>query len=139
MDAESAWNTITNNTFDISTGREQIAIDGSAHNKIIANTFRQPKKGGIYLYRNCGEGGTVRHQAPSNNIIIDNIFSRTDLSQGARLIWENSRRGNRRYCHEDDGYMFGSSLDNDDNGVNNTIQEFNLKYSQKNRQKQAEN
>ena len=44
LDAESAYNTIRNNTFNVEGSatfrvREVIAVDGSAHNQIIGNTF----------------------------------------------------------------------------------------------------
>src|SRR5690606_13104846 len=68
LDAESAHNIIRNNTFNIQTMREIIAVDGSANNRIEGNRFNLVSHGGIYLYRNCGEGGTVRHQTPHGNV-----------------------------------------------------------------------
>jgi parallel beta-helix repeat protein len=65
LDAESSYNIIRNNQFETTTAREAIDVDGSAHNLIEGNNFEFTKKGGIYLYRNCGEGGTIRHQTPS--------------------------------------------------------------------------
>lgn len=63
LDAESANNTISNNIFGITTEkREMIAIDGSANNRIAGNTFQHSENGGVFLYRNCGEGGVIRHQ-----------------------------------------------------------------------------
>jgi len=35
--------------------REAIAMDSSAYNKIIGNTFRNNGKGAIFLYKNCFE------------------------------------------------------------------------------------
>lgn len=119
LDAESAHNTIRNNIFDVEGNsafrvREVIAVDGSAHNQITGNIFKRAVGGGIYLYRNCGEGGTVRHQSPQYNVIEDNTFDLTGLNWGNYGIWLGSRNGNRNYCSADDGYKFGSSVDNGD-------------------------
>lgn len=123
MDAESGHNTIRSNTFNVTTGqlREVIALDGSADNLIANNTIGRAVHGGIYLYRNCGEGGTVRHQAPQRNRIADNHFDLAGLSWSSYGIWLGSRNGNRNYCHLDDGYPFGSSIDNRDFADNNII------------------
>ncbi|MGV3578094.1 MAG: right-handed parallel beta-helix repeat-containing protein, partial [Brevundimonas sp.] len=80
LDAESAAVTIRGVAFDIHTGREQIAVDGSARNRIEANRFQLGGRGGVFLYRNCGEDGVIRHQTPSNNTITGNRFD------GAALI-----------------------------------------------------
>jgi len=65
FDAETAYNQISHNRISTKTSnRELIAIDGSAHNLITDNHFSSLKNGGIYLYRNCGEGGNIRHQTP---------------------------------------------------------------------------
>jgi hypothetical protein len=92
LDAESAYNTIRNNTFNVEGSstfrvREVIAVDGSAHNQITDNTFEKAVGGGVYLYRNCGEGGTVRHQSPQYNVIEDNNFNLTGLNWGNYGIW----------------------------------------------------
>jgi parallel beta-helix repeat protein len=124
MDAESGYNVIRNNVFDVTpvfNMREVIAVDGSANNTIVDNQFRQAIRGGIYLYRNCGEGGTVRHQSPQNNLIVRNTFNLNELSQGHWGIWLGSRNGNRNYCEHDAGYPFGSSVDNGDFANNNTV------------------
>jgi parallel beta-helix repeat protein len=124
MDAESGYNVIRNNVFDVTpvfNMREVIAVDGSANNTIVDNQFRQAIRGGIYLYRNCGEGGTVRHQSPQNNLIARNTFNLNELSQGHWGIWLGSRNGNRNYCEHDAGYPFGSSVDNGDFANNNTV------------------
>lgn len=120
MDAESANNTIENNTFNIQSRAQPIAIDGSAYNMIRGNTFINPTKGAIFLYRNCGEAGTIRHQTPSNNQIISNRFELTDTST-APMIWVASRNGHKKYCDLDKGYPFGSSITNDDLAQNNVI------------------
>lgn len=132
LDAESAYNTIRNNTFNVEGSsafriREVIAVDGSAHNQITGNTFEKAVGGGVYLYRNCGEGGTVRHQAPQYNLIENNDFNLSGLNWGNYGIWLGSRNGNRNYCSDDDGYPFGSSADNGDFADNNTVR--NNKFS----------
>ncbi len=120
LDAESAGARIANNTFDISTkSREIIAVDGSAHNDISGNRFNRASNGGIYLYRNCGEGGTIRHQAPQFNRIERNSF----VMNGSRdpAVWLNSRNGNRSYCFKDPSRPYGSSLTSMDMAQNNTV------------------
>jgi hypothetical protein len=118
LDAESGSNIIRNNTINITSApREIIAIDGSADNQLLTNTIQQAPNGGIYLYRNCGEGGTVRHQAPQRNLIAGNTIDNT----GGYGIWLGSRNGGRFYCSADDGYPFGSSKDNGDFADNNIV------------------
>ena len=121
LDAESGGNRIEGCTFDVRSGREVMAVDGSATNTIIGNRFLQLGYGGIYLYRNCGEGGTVRHQAPQGNVIENNFFNMKDLRSGSYGIWLGSRQGRRSYCEEDAGYPFGSSIDNRDFADHNIL------------------
>ncbi len=122
FDAESAGNLVENNVFDIRTrSREQIALDGAANNRIAGNTFTDPVNGGIFLYRNCGEGGTIRHQAPQGNVISGNTF-RYDKAFGAKpAVWLGSRQGNSRYCFNDPAYPFGSSLNSRDFARHNSV------------------
>lgn len=121
LDAESGYNLIKNNYIHTKTSREMVAIDGSAHNKIIGNRFSSLDKGGLYLYRNCGEGGTVRHQTPSHNHIINNIFYYNNYNGSNPAIWVASRNGNRTYCNADAGYPFGSSVNDKDLARHNVI------------------
>lgn len=122
LDAESGYNLIKNNSIHTDTDkRELIAVDGSANNKIIGNRFSALDKGGIYLYRNCGEGGTVRHQSPTDNHIINNIFYYNKYNGSNPAIWVASRNGNRNYCNADNGYPFGSSANNNDLARRNVI------------------
>jgi len=121
LDAESGGNRIEGCTFNVRTGREVMAVDGSATNKIVGNRFLRVHYGGIYLYRNCGEGGTVRHQAPQGNVIENNFFNMRDLSSGSYGVWLGSRQGRRSYCEDDAGYPFGSSIDNRDFADHNTL------------------
>lgn len=136
LDAESAENAIENNIFTIKADRELIAVDGSSGNLISGNTFTTLPWGGVYVYRNCGERGVVRHQKPTNNTISDNIFNLNSLKSyweknpknGRQLeyrygIWLGSREGSRapNYCNEDKGYPFGSSKSNRDFANDNII------------------
>ncbi len=119
LDAESADNVIADNDFDIRTGREIIAVDGSARNRITGNRFALHGEGGVRLYRNCGEGGTVRHQTPSDNVITGNTFRGAGFFAAPIVV--NSRNGWDFHCGADAGYPFGSSLDNRDNGTGNVV------------------
>ena len=121
LDAESAENNITGNSFEIDTGREVVAVDGSARNRITDNRFRITWRGGIFLYRNCGEGGTIRHQTPSFNTITGNRFE-YGLPLHLPAISVGAREGWRLYCGEDAGYPFGSSADNGDGATGNVVE-----------------
>lgn len=110
VDAESGRNSITLNRFNIDTKREVIALDGSAANEIIGNDFENVANGGVYLYRNCGEGGVIRHQTPSFNTITDNTFHFA-AADSKPAVWFGSRGGRQRYCFKDELYPFGSSAD----------------------------
>jgi hypothetical protein len=121
LDAESANNSIRSNIFSLQARREIIAVDGSASNHIVGNQFDCLSHGGIYLYRNCGEGGTVRHQTPHHNVISGNRFSTESFGFWSYGIWLGSRNGKRSYRDDDAGYDFGSSVDNRDFADNNII------------------
>ena len=126
LDAESAHTQLQRNTIDTKTRRELLAVDGSAHNVIAGNRFVAPRFGGIYLYRNCGEGGTIRHQSPQFNRIMSNVF---DYGQGGGwrpAVWLGSRAGWlgwRSYCSADAGYALGSSADDGDFANRNMVQD----------------
>ncbi len=125
MDAESGHNQITNSRFHTQTARELIAIDGSANNRIDNNYFSSLSKGGIFVYRNCGEGGTVRHQKPEHNLIEGNTFYYKKYAGYTPALWFGARDGItgwRSYCSADKGYPFGSSADNGDFADNNIAQ-----------------
>jgi parallel beta-helix repeat protein len=122
LDAESANNTISNNVFGISTEkRELIAIDGSANNRITNNTFERADNGGIFVYRNCGEGGVIRHQKPQYNQIVGNTFRYGSSFLVKPAVWLNSRNGSSSYCFRDPAYPFGSSASNLDFAQNNVV------------------
>lgn len=120
LDAESAGALIQDNDFTIRTGREQIAVDGSGANRIVGNRFALGGKGGVFLYRNCGEDGVIRHQTPSYNQITDNVFSGAAWLR-PRTVVVAAREGNRGYCGDDAGYPFGSSLDDGDGATGNLV------------------
>jgi len=133
MCCESARNVITNNVIRTKTKREAIAIDGSAYNLIENNKFEYLECGGIFLYRNSGEGGTVRHQPPIHNKIINNAFNYSK-SLWVKLrqfifptIWVGSRSHFIQYFikfrNDDKGYPFGSSINNNDLASKNIIKD----------------
>lgn len=135
LDAESSHNVIEGNRIEVATRREQIAVDGAAYTQIVGNRFANLSNGGIYLYRNCGEGGTIRHQAPQYNRIVSNHFyykkfkGRKFSAKGFALnlsfrvpaIWLGQRDGKRQYCHHDRGYAFGSSVSDKSYADNNYV------------------
>jgi len=136
LDAESANNVIQDNTFKLKADRELIAVDGAKGNLIAGNNFKRLPWGGVYVYRNCGERGVVRHQEPRNNQISDNIFNLKTLKsyweknpKNGRLfeyrygVWLGSRQGGRPvgYCDADKGFPFGSSIDNRDFANDNIV------------------
>lgn len=121
LDAESARNTLRGNRFAVTGKREQIAIDGSAGNTITGNSFDNPVSGGIFVYRNCGEGGTIRHQKPQRNTISGNTFTYQTAFLAKPAVWLNSRGGAQRYCFRDPAHPFGSSLSSQDFAQFNTV------------------
>lgn len=120
LDAESADNRIEDNLLRTRTQREMIAIDGSARNRITGNRFELGGRPGVFLYRNCGERGVIRHQTPSYNTITDNLFSGAARLR-ARLVVQNARQGRRSYCGDDKGYPWGSSADDRDGASYNIV------------------
>ncbi|PKA39949.1 hypothetical protein CWR43_30230 [Rhizobium sullae] len=124
IDAESGRNSIINNVFSIKTrSRELIAIDGSTRNEITGNTFEDPVNGGIFLYRNCGEGGVIRHQRPDFNVIANNKFIYAgDGAKAKPAVWLGSRGGKQKFCFSDPQHPFGSSLSPMDFAQKNTVE-----------------
>lgn len=120
LDAESAENRIENNAVAVATQREAIAVDGSARNRIVGNRFTLGGRPGVFLYRNCGERGVIRHQTPSDNQITDNVFSSAARLR-PRLVVVGSREGRRTYCGADRGYPWGSSADDGDGATGNVV------------------
>ena len=120
LDAESAGAEIRDNRFDIRTAREQIAVDGSAANRIVGNRFALGGRGGVFLYRNCGEDGVIRRQTPSYNTITDNEFTGAGWWR-PRAVVVGAREGRRSYCDDDAGWPFGSSADDGDGATGNRV------------------
>jgi hypothetical protein len=127
LDAESAGAVIQGVDFDIDTGREQIAVDGSAGNRIVDNDFDLDGRGGVFLYRNCGEDGVIRHQTPSANVIAGNRFDDAAWVR-PRPVVVGSREGRRRYCGDDAGWPFGSSVDDGDRATGNVVAGNEVRY-----------
>jgi parallel beta-helix repeat protein len=140
LDAESAYNMIENNDIHVKTdeddwgklpfvtnrGWPQMAIDGSSRNKIINNRFSELRNGGIYLYRNCGEGGTIRHTPPEHNTIINNVFHYENYNGDKPAIYLSSRdygfkERHPGHCDLDDGKPYGSSRSDKDFAKYNII------------------
>lgn len=138
LDAESAENVIKDNVITASTRtREHIAIDGSARNLIVGNRFSGYAKGGIFIYRNCGEDtkrqnprkGVIRHQYPADNVILDNVFDFSNYRADWPSVWVASRQGRDGigYCGDDEneirGERLGSQIDNDDHAYRTVVAE----------------
>lgn len=144
LDAESADNLVFRNSF-ISTepesegeeAREYISVDGSSRNLIARNTFGSAEyplnRGGVYLYRNCGENGVSRHQISNNNIIRNNKFVyELGNTNSDPAVYINYRYGKKQYyCSFDNKNKYGSG-DKDNNELvegskvmNNTVVNWN--------------
>lgn len=137
LDAESAENVIKDNDIGVLNSREQIAIDGSARNLIVGNRISELHTGGIYLYRNCGEHGIIRHQGAQDNVIVDNVFHYRDLLGFDRVfdfgdllhrpaVWIASRQNHLPgYCDDEDDFPgapeIGSNLDHLDHAFRNVV------------------
>lgn len=95
LDQASVENVISHNAIKNSgmkDGRESIAIDSSAFNRIEDNVIDSGKGGGIFLYKNCGEnfGRKIpfkRWQESSHNTIRKNTISNTKVG-----VWVASRQ-----------------------------------------------
>ena len=133
LDAETAENVIANNEID---GPIRIQIDGSARNLIVGNSFLGMKRGGIFVYRNCGESGIIRQQHPEDNVIINNVFidaraRANDSTAKARLaktpaVWIAQRQNDLPgYCDDDAKYpeapKLGSNLDHRDHAQRTVV------------------
>ncbi len=117
LDAESAYNEIRDVYVHPTTGRELIAVDGSARNRIINNRFSSLNRGGLYLYRNCGERRVSRHTTPSHNHIINNVFYYNEYTGLAPSVYLGSRNGpgaGAGYCGKDSASSYGSGVSDHD-------------------------
>jgi choice-of-anchor A domain-containing protein len=106
LDSESGYHVIRNNIIRAQSLRlrPRITIDSSSHNRIVGNRFENLQAAGIYLFRNCGEDGLVRHQVPEHNQIINNWFDDEDYEgeDPAVLVGARPNGGNRDFCGDDD-------------------------------------
>jgi hypothetical protein len=124
LDSESFGNTFRNNRIEAQTlRRELMSLDASSSNTIVDNVFSALNHGGIYLYRNCGEGGTVRHSTPSHNQIINNVFYYDKYTGDDAAIHVAERNGTccKNDCSKDKGYPFGSSVSDFDHAQFNVV------------------
>lgn len=121
LGAETARNKIVKNNFNVRSKKPAISIDGSAYNIISNNNFINPENGGIYLYRNCGEGGTARHQTPSFNIIDGNNFKYSDKTPKKPSIWVSSRSEKSIFCPNDSEKLYGSAISNKSFATHNIV------------------
>jgi hypothetical protein len=129
LDTESRSNTLRNNRFQVDTvdftdkegrlhrAREIVAIDGSSYNLIVDNYFSGLDHGGIYLFRNCGEVGTVRFTGPARNQILNNYFHYVSYTGMKPAIYIGARDYDGEetaadYCAADSGFDFGSGASN---------------------------
>jgi hypothetical protein len=124
LDSESFGNTFRNNRIEAQTRhREVMSLDASSSNTIVDNVFSALSNGGIYLYRNCGEGGAVRHSTPSGNHIINNVFYYDKYTGDNAAIHVAQRNGTccKNDCSKDKGYPFGSSVSDFDHAQFNVV------------------
>lgn len=122
LDAESHANRFDGNVIAVDTEkREVFAVDASSYNSITNNNFSGLDNGGIYLYRNCGEGGTIRHTTPSHNDLSDNFFYYKNYDGSNPSVLLGSRDGKRGYCDDDEGLLMGSSASDHDHARFNTV------------------
>lgn len=108
--------------------REAIAVDSSAYNKIIGNTFKNNGKGAIFLYKNCFEKHKNKAQLPrfqhSNyNQIKNNNF--INERYGVWLASRQSKQLSRFKCGDPVMYktsgIFGNEKYYHDYAKNNQV------------------
>jgi hypothetical protein len=125
LEAESSRNLVKDDDIHTVTPREVVAVDASDYNEIIDNRFSALSKGGIYLYRNCGEHSIVRHTTPSYNTIVNNVFYYRKYNPSPYSVnpsvYMGARNGSRNYCGNDHGHPFGSSASDLDYAQNNVV------------------
>ena len=130
LEAESSRNLIKSNYIHTVSPREVLAIDASNHNRIIDNRLSALNHGGIYLYRNCGEVGIVRHTTPSYNVIVNNVFYYKKYNPTVYSVrpsvYMGSRNGNKNYCGQEDDQTLGSGASNLDYAGHNVVMQNQL-------------
>lgn len=129
LDAESGNNQFYYNRFQVSTrSREQIAIDGSDSNSFWYNRISGLNHGGLYLYRNGGEGGVSRINTPAFNEIKSNIFYYNTYRGDNPAVWLGSRtqrvkNGEISFCDEDATHPLGSGRNDKDHAQVNSVRD----------------
>ena len=122
LEAETVRNVFRNDKIWVDTnGAPEMAIDGSSDNRIIGNTFGALRNGGIYLYRNCGQSGSIRHNTPINNQIISNVFLYDKYTGPNPAVFLGSRNGTAGYCDADRAGTTGSAVDDRSFARYNTV------------------
>ena len=137
LDAETAFNIIKSNNIHVTVFDEvlgvfnrlgpQISVDASSFNKILNNHFAALEGGGIFLYRNCGEGGTIRHGSPSDNQIFNNVFFYKKYDGDNPAVYLGAHGGLkyhppiRGHCGDDEGKPWGSSANDADFATRNVV------------------
>lgn len=124
LDAESTGNTfLRNRIHPVTQSRELVSIDASSHNRFLENWFSSLGNGGIYLYRNCGEGGVIRHTAPQHNVIVNNGFYYSQYAGSSPAVFIGSRNAvsGVSFCDADDGSPLGSSASDLDYARHNVV------------------
>lgn len=130
LEHHSRRTTIQNSTFEHNgfrdgglAVREAIAIDSSMHNIIRNNTFRANAKGGVFLYKNCGERfstgkAVLRTYEASFNLIENNTF--VDMPTGVWLASRQSKKLDKWDCGDTPLEQTGTYFQ--DYARNNTVQ-----------------
>jgi hypothetical protein len=75
-----------------SPAREAIAVDSSAENVFLRNTFEHNGGGGVFLYKNCWEHHTDAEQRPRWQHSRDNRFEGNTFIKEKVGIWIASRQ-----------------------------------------------
>jgi len=94
------------------TGREGIALDGAFNNKIIGNHIHHNAVGGIYAYRNCGEGHSkkrkrwYRRRYGANG----NVMRGNRIENEINGIWIASRASQNQYFMDCGGAAYRTGV-----------------------------
>lgn len=124
-------------TNTMTRSREGIAIDGSLKNKVIDNAFWDNGKGGVFLYKNCGESGAAnatgvaaRELGANENLISKNRFYREQVG-----IWLASRQDatlTRMRCSDSTPYPEKDLIINDQGVQEGPYHKYFLDYARNN-------
>jgi parallel beta-helix repeat protein len=72
--------------------REAIAIDSSSGNRVSSNTFVGNGKGGVFLYKNCGEKASEPHSVVRTVHADDNVIRANRFVDEEVGVWIASRQ-----------------------------------------------